>query len=324
MEIKLIHIGFPKAASTVLQSLWNITPGICLVQHGLISLIDVADKYANGLVSGDGRFLIDFDHGPPVEGDKIILSSEALCGPLLGKEKFGDLAKFRDTIASSLARVAGETKIMVVLRQPELWLLSVYNQFVKMGIPSTFPEFQQIMGSYLADFFDVVNLVDVWAKYFGRDNILVLPSKMLRDDSGAFFAEVERFSGVPVPQDQVEDLPVVVQNKSLKPPALAFMREVNEWVHFFVQNGVLPQGQPDPSESIHVVRNFMRYSLQLFPERLERRICSVAEKFSSCNAENRFVDRDLLAGIKNGLQTFFGDSDFYGYRERYLASMEEL
>ncbi|MFC1513069.1 hypothetical protein ACFL5J_01330 [Thermodesulfobacteriota bacterium] len=316
MAVSLIHIGLPKTASTSMQHAWLHSPGVYLVKDDLVSIINLASQCGNtGLVGK--RFDVRFDLTPP-EGAKVIFSNEGLGASYLYGQGGGCLGDFHQAASIMLAQVAPGAKVLLVLRQPEKWLLSVYNQLVKMGGTYTFPEYQRVKGEVLARSWDLGEVVGAWEERFGCENVFILPMEMLRDNADLFWSEIEAFSGVPLPPLEMESIPELDKNKSLNESALKIMREYNKWLELFRQNKEVVIHQ-DAQAAFDIVRFEVRYNLQMYPEKIVQAFQPLAEKLPSCLADEQHFDRDLLVKMKGHVADFFDKTDFYGYREQYIS-----
>ena len=140
---------------------------------------------------GEARSMFDFDLG-----DKVpVVSLEVLVGnPLTGGENGeGNLHR--------LSRVAPEARILLVIREQQAMLRSIYKTLVNFGSPlsietllnndltGTVPAFAL---SYL--YYD--RIIAAYRHVFGEDAVLVLPMELLQEDPDAFVQSINAFSGI--------------------------------------------------------------------------------------------------------------------------------
>ena len=96
------------------------------------------------------------------KSDVTIVSSECF------NENFG--AEEIKVLRNKLIRY--QTKIVIYLRRQDIWYQSIYKQWIKSGKSDrSFKEFVDILDKQeKGDYYQLINL---WGKYFGKDNIIV-------------------------------------------------------------------------------------------------------------------------------------------------------
>lgn len=208
-----VHIGYPKAASSFLQSglFSGAHPHIKPLKSKGKKLGDyqkLSGDYFNSSYPQTPRTLAPFDFIAKDERKKIesatyksakitALSNELLCGhPFSG----GVSAKeYADRIHLTLP----EAKILIVTRKQEDMLLSSYAHFMVKagGICSlerylTSPQHMQIPW-HSPHYYHYDQLASYYIKLFGKKNVFVLPFEVLKiEGEETFLKEITSFLGV--------------------------------------------------------------------------------------------------------------------------------
>lgn len=292
----LIHVGFPKCASTYLQSWFNAHPEIAFRENGFggfhspLQLVEGTEK-ATGPVRARVTSFEEFT--APVQRHAVFDTSNIPDAPPLSP---------RDRIASVLAQLFPTAKILIVTRGYEAVLASAYSQFVRMGTSVTFDEYTKGLSNEAA-FSAVFDYVETWTRYrsaFGADSVLVLPQELLEDDPRSFLSEIESWLGVSAFS---ADLPRA--NTSLSPAALYYlpriakayrrvpigrlMHRVNHW-----QRGAISRGYWD-------------------------RPLDIVAKWRSEDFPPLRVPEEVLDGFRGRAAALMSLPHFERYRSDYLA-----
>ena len=216
-----VHIGYPKAASSFLQSglFSGAHPDIKPLKSKGKKLGDyqkLSGDYFNSSYPQTPRTLAPFDFIAKDERKKIesatyksakvtALSNELLCGhPFSG----GVSAKeYADRIHLTLP----EAKILIITRKQEDMLLSSYAHFMVKagGICSldrylTSPQHMQIPW-HSPHYYHYDQLASYYIKLFGKKNVFVLPFEVLKQEGEeAFLKEITSFLGVSAAERQAD------------------------------------------------------------------------------------------------------------------------
>ena len=199
----LVHIGYPKAASTLLQSTLfdGRHPGFVPARSK-----GARSPFLNG--TGRDRFVPSFDDDPlsiahPDPGGAVaVFSDEDLAGhPLSG----GVTAPL---IADRIKRNLPEARILIVVREQRAMCLSAYAHYLVRSCGRARlaqfldPKFQNQLPTHHPRYYAFGRLVEWYVRAFGRDNVLVLPMETIVADEPAAMARIERFAGAdPAPHD---------------------------------------------------------------------------------------------------------------------------
>lgn len=203
MEMHLLHIGMPKAASTFLQNrvFLNcnktrkfVTSYESRLPKYLDFINDLSISYdtAKNLnpeqcVYENSRVLIKAKEEAKVNLAKMphLVSSEGLVGSALNPTLNAEL------IASFLAEVAPNSKILIVIRRQLDYATSIYRQLFQVQDNSNKINFQDLYGldnNAKINFrsLDWNSLVTSYIRFFGRPNVLVLPFELLLENQLGF------------------------------------------------------------------------------------------------------------------------------------------
>ncbi|BDX08302.1 sulfotransferase [Planctobacterium marinum] len=181
----LIHIGLPKTGTTSLQNGWLGNDNVTLSNDGLGSLVEIIRQAI--------RDDLWYEQIPPIpkpEWDKVVAtsqvniwSSEGLSSWLWNNAAAQEqISKCRWYMADSMAKVVSEATVLIVVRSPQAWCKSIYKQLIQEGGFVSPEEFIQQESGYLSGTLDIRELYEVWAEYFGRENVLIAPFEWIKSD----------------------------------------------------------------------------------------------------------------------------------------------
>jgi hypothetical protein len=219
----LIHVGFAKAGSTILQRWFAEHPQIAFSRSGVLGLGSVFD--ISRAAAAAAR--------PPL---LRVTSEESLATPHAGAGQASrEVSKPKEhvpqadaeRVCEALAGMFPDAWILIVTRGFREVMLSSYSQYVKSGGTDPFfalnPEFGGA-GHRSRGVWDYDRVIELYRGAFpGR--VLVLPYELLRDDPDRFLALVEAPFGL-----EHVPLPAGVVNPSLAAVELAWYPRFSGWV----------------------------------------------------------------------------------------------
>lgn len=189
----LIHIGYPKAGSTFLQNYFSVHPEI----------------------SYDGGFTDNYKSTGSVGSiniqtsaqDKITVLSEEQLSVWPGKlTKIGaqytlsDIQDQQMRTCIDLKKKFPDAKILIVTRGFYSVIKSLYSQYISVGGIDDFNTFLNKNINNLTLQFNYDYLINVYIKFFGKDNLMILPYELLVDDQLRFLEFVNSICEVgPIP-----------------------------------------------------------------------------------------------------------------------------
>jgi Sulfotransferase family len=188
----LIHIGYPKTGSKLLQRWFAAHPDLAYAPWGIAGFAD-----AHALVTAAAA---------PEARAWRVTSHEALATPVADLADPGSGRSPRLPTRAAQARACdlmaslfpGAT-ILIVTRGFETLLPSVHGELVRGGAGYGFDSFcaallDQVRSGNDAFHFDA--LIDRYAAAFGEERVIVLPYERLRDRPDTFFGAVEARLGL--------------------------------------------------------------------------------------------------------------------------------
>ncbi|NEO98472.1 MAG: sulfotransferase [Symploca sp. SIO2E9] len=197
----LIHIGYPKAASTWLQNtLFNdektgfISPWGALSSEGLnmLALVNsfrfsaqlTRKRFEPGLQEAARRDLVP------------VISHESLSGNQMQAKYWGK------EVADRIYAVFPEARVLIIIREQKSIILSSYKQYIRSGQSKTIqrfigvdverPGFKPICR---LDYFEYDLLITYYQNIFGSHNVLVLPFELLKKKPQYFWEKIKIFAG---------------------------------------------------------------------------------------------------------------------------------
>ena len=225
----LIHIGYPKAASTWLQQVifkdgnagfiapWGVHSLEALKQFAFpnpfrFSAESARQVFEPGLQEAARKNLVP------------VLSREALVGNPIWGHYWGK------DVADRMHAVFPEAKIFIIIREQKSMLMSCYRHYIKVGGTATLQQFiglegkrSHLEGTCRLDFFEFHLLLDYYLNLFGTDNVLILPFELLKLDPPSFCQKFFDFAG----SQGTPDLSQASKNVGYKGGWLTFRRQLN-------------------------------------------------------------------------------------------------
>lgn len=210
MQPHLIHIGFPKCASTFLQQWFAAHPQIAYKPGGLAGAHSVYDLIQRVLdAPGPERCQVTSAEQISTPTDPGRFGAPNLADSRLVATRMADLCRV-------LARLFPNASILMVTRNHADLLVSSFSQVVRVGGHLRDADYAKLA----AEGFREISPIDYdFALSTYRDHfngrVLALPYELLVEDRPAFLAQVADFMGV----DRF-DIPAARVNESLDPDQL--------------------------------------------------------------------------------------------------------
>jgi hypothetical protein len=183
----LIHIGFPKCASTYLQRWFASHPDI-----------HFADNAFGGFADAEGLA----DYASQVDTSRLfVTSAERLLVPILAPlgdytidKAINDQAlQAQARVCNLLASLAPGASILIVLRGYAELFHSLFSEYLKLGGREKFSSFVEAMKlrNPEASYFNYDRVIKMYEQSAGTDRVLVLPYELLRDNPEKFLRTIE-------------------------------------------------------------------------------------------------------------------------------------
>lgn len=259
MPRPVLHIGMAKCASTWLHD--NLAHqsqafGDFVGFDGLAPLVDEAmvraSVYRHGAL-GPGsadelsrrfmqwRLKLSSTSYLAETGRALMLSNECLTGAYPLPARSGErgafdaatMTAFQDAAADLLAETFPGATIVFLVREPDQWIRSMYNNLVTMGLSDRGPAFEARHGDILQSWYHLDRLLPLYEDRFGTANVHLIPVELARADRAAFDRKLAAAYGFPV------RLPVTSRNRSLPTGALEQLRSL----HHLIDTLSVPDGR---------------------------------------------------------------------------------
>ena len=187
----LVHVGYPKTASTWLQNQlfscagngFRAVPPLEILEYLVFrdgvtfDRTAALDSFAPHLADAESQGLL------PVLSNEVLVGDQTQGGRYWGA-----------MVADRLHEVFPDARILMIVREQASMLVSSYRQYVRVGGSSTMTEFVQRQPGFDAvcrlDFFEYDQIIGYYQELFGPSNVLVLPYELLRQDRQEFIQRV--------------------------------------------------------------------------------------------------------------------------------------
>jgi len=191
MTRHLIHIGYPKTGSNFLRRWFAGHPQLAFAHGGMAGFQDLYD-------------IVRQASAPPSATRYRVTSAEGFATP---QPSFGEalanhdlpqpvsMAEAQRAVCSTLAELFPNAMILLVTRGFAAAIVSLYSQYARTA---GWYDFAQFCGAIeeTPSLLDYCALIDVYAGAFGRENVIVMPYELLRDDADAFTHALESRLGL--------------------------------------------------------------------------------------------------------------------------------
>lgn len=235
----LIHIGYPKAASSFLQQvLFNNE------SFGFYKIFDVPSVEALEQFSLINGFEFSVSKCNQVFRAEIIKAVKKSLIPVLSHERLSydhNLHQYNTKeIANRIYQTFPNALILIVIREQTQMICSLYREYIRNGGTLTIKQF---LGDNLQrkgwrkffelDILEYYYLINYYQKQFGKENILVVPYEFLEKNPEIFFQRILSFVKInnsPILQElnKISHTKVRVGFKLM---ALSLQRQLNFFCH---------------------------------------------------------------------------------------------
>ncbi len=181
----LIHIGYPKAGSTYLQTWFSKHPAMLynpISVAGFYHSTDIS-RYAEVPGKIHEYFVLSSEHLSAWQGEPDIVG--------LKNTKLYDVNAYQQKITETLHGIYPQAKVLIVTRGYTSFFQSFYSQYVSGGGILEFDTLQENFGGFFTSVLQYSYVIDLYRKQFGNENVIVLPYEMLRENPTAFTSLIE-------------------------------------------------------------------------------------------------------------------------------------
>ena len=227
----LIHIGYPKALSSWLQSNLFVSElgywpamGPLAVQRKIVDPAPFC--YRSGLVADSLSGVLPDNHElVPV------ITSETLSGNM----RHGGYNAHE--LAGRLESTFPEARILCVVREQKQLIRSLYSEVVKWGMPHSIKHFlqpnrYQIAPQFRVEHLQFHNLVEHYQQRFGGENLLVLPYELFLHSPQEFLHRLAGFSGL---SDQYKGAIESIDREAKVNKAFSLSNiQIQRWINYWL------------------------------------------------------------------------------------------
>lgn len=199
MKQHLIHIGYPKSGSTFLQEWFLQNPLLHYAPGGLGGFHNVYQISQNSAAeeTKDFRYFVTSDESlciPQISTGTIPINNE------IQKTNFAiSTLQARNKNCDTLQSLYPNASILFITRGFEALIKSGYSQLVRTGFTYNIEQYKQgfnIEEQSVNINVDYSLIIDLYEQSFGKENLIVMPYEMLRDNQAAFLKELEKRLGL--------------------------------------------------------------------------------------------------------------------------------
>lgn len=192
MPDTIVHIGFPKTATTFLQ--WNVFPnlkGVHYVPYSKCSELFRPIIYSDPLDYSIDKLIAQLDQ----TSGNTLYSFEPLVGSPFYFKGIG-----RSNIPYTLKEM-GFNKVIITIRDQIKAIDSYYRQYVVQGGTLNFKNWLDIDNKrplpqkyFQMGYLEYQKLVNLYAEVFGKQNVLLLTQELLKKDASVFIEKIGKFT----------------------------------------------------------------------------------------------------------------------------------
>ena len=233
--MKIVHIGFPKTATTFLQE--QILPQLSedfnvLTYQDSMQLLSPIMDYDDAFLDLDS--LRESVERQCPDGRTLFCSNEALTGI------HHHSACVNRTLIAKRLKTLGFAKVIISIRNQYDILESSYRQYIKSGGVMGFDQYIRFDGSpgqfLYPEYFEYDRIYRTYVEIFGKENVLILQFEHLADDR--YSEGLRQFLGV---ENQLADASIGI-NRSLSRNKTLLLRFLNHFTYsFYRQSTFIPR-----------------------------------------------------------------------------------
>jgi len=218
MNKYLIHVGYPKSGSCFLGEWFHRHPSFVFEDF----------KFAGFKSTSD---FCKFALSERTQVKYFVIRDMIFSCPIINELKgVSNINEYQEKICKTLNEFYPDSKILIVTRGFESALISNYCQYVKEGGTLTFKE--RLLGNVQINWiiYNYTFLIELYCQYFGKENVIVVPYELLKENSNAFLKYIEEKLNIPT-----NDFVMGSVNASLPLNIVYSLRMLNISIHKFAK-----------------------------------------------------------------------------------------
>lgn len=180
----LIHVGYPRAGSTYLQTWFSQNPSFHYKPNGIggFSNLNEMAQYAQNSSQIHNYFVVSSEDLSIWKGDFDIVGF---------RYRPYDILLYKRNILETLYSLFPKAKVLIITRGFSSLIKSLYSQYIISGGTLSFKDFQKENRTILSVFCNYTDIVKSYRELFGAENLIVLPYELLKENPKAFTSLIE-------------------------------------------------------------------------------------------------------------------------------------
>lgn len=186
----LLHVGYPKAASSFLQDWFYRHPQLVYHHHSVAGVPGTVELHdlARSPGADQLRWL--------VTTDEDLAFWKGPIDPIGSNLQTYDVKEHQRALCRILVALHPTAKVLVVTRGFRSIMGSGYSQYLRVGGVMGEAEWFSAYGSLMRHFWDYDHLISLLHESFGRESVMVVPWELLRDDQQGFLRVITDALGI--------------------------------------------------------------------------------------------------------------------------------
>lgn len=174
----LIHIGYPKSGSSFLSDWFQNHPSFIFKEFSITGFKNTGDIIKESITRTETNFKYC------VLRDMRFSATEEV-------KELNGIDEYQEKVCKFLHNLYPESKILIVTRGYESALKAFYSQYIKKGGYKHFQEYADYITNNKWSIFNYNFLINTYINYFGKENVIVLPFELLKEDASLFINKIE-------------------------------------------------------------------------------------------------------------------------------------
>jgi hypothetical protein len=187
MKSTVIHIGFPKTGSTLLQSYFDMHPTIHHNRNRFQSYVKtgvITDELIEELKSDEAVDVLSEELLSIWSGDTSDVTFQTY-------NMNYDFESHQKQTAENLKNLFPSARVLIVTRGHESLCASLYSQYVLSGGTDKIEIFRKENEDMILKLYDYNRVIELYESTFSKEQLIVLPFESLQENPEAFLCAFE-------------------------------------------------------------------------------------------------------------------------------------